>query len=79
MDRATGNVLNRGSQLPELADSVGGTSGIWAPTLRRMDDMWYLVTTMVHDKKAADDSTRWRNVGVLRIFRLRKWYVKMFD
>ncbi|KAL5416931.1 hypothetical protein PMIN04_007928 [Paraphaeosphaeria minitans] len=60
--RLVGNVLNRESQLPELAVSVGGTSGIWAPTLRLRDGTWYLVTTMVHDKKAADDPTRWRNI-----------------
>ncbi|KAF2449573.1 glycoside hydrolase family 43 protein [Karstenula rhodostoma CBS 690.94] len=60
--RLLGNVLNRESQLPELAASVGGTSGIWAPTLRLRDGTWYLVTTMVQDKKAADDPTRWRNI-----------------
>ncbi|KAJ4295222.1 hypothetical protein N0V90_007233 [Kalmusia sp. IMI 367209] len=60
--RLVGNVLNRQSQLPELAISVGGTSGIWAPTLRLRNGTWYVVTTMVHDKKAADDPTRWRNI-----------------
>ena len=77
MDRVAGNVLNRGSQLPELAGSVGGTSGIWAPTLRRRNDTWYLVTTMVHDKKAADDPTRWRNVSVFRVCCLRSVDVNM--
>jgi beta-xylosidase len=42
--------------------SVGGTSGIWAPTLRLRDGAWYLVTTMVHDKKAADNPTRCQDV-----------------
>lgn len=55
-------MLNRETQLPELAISVGGTSGIWAPTLRLRDGTWYLLTTMVHDKKPPDDPTRWRNV-----------------
>ena len=45
-----------------LAESVGGTSGIWAPALRFNNGTFYLLTTMVHDKKAQNDSSRWDNV-----------------
>ena len=54
--------LNRESQLPELAASVGSTSGIWAPTLRFHNDTFYLLTTLVQDKKPDNDSSRWDNV-----------------
>ncbi|KAF2690224.1 glycoside hydrolase family 43 protein [Lentithecium fluviatile CBS 122367] len=60
--RLVGNVLNRASQLPELAISNGSTSGIWAPTLRRHNGTYYLVTTLVHDKKAPEDPKRWDNI-----------------
>lgn len=40
-------------------------SGIWAPTLRYDDTSkaFWLVTTLVHDKRAYNDATRWDNVG----------------
>ncbi|KAF2267527.1 xylosidase : arab-like proteininofuranosidase [Lojkania enalia] len=60
--RLVGHVLNRPNQLPVLAESVGSTSGIWAPTLRRHNGTYYLVTTMVHDKRAPEDPTRWDNI-----------------
>lgn len=60
--RLVGHALNRESQLPELAESVGSTSGIWAPALRFNNGTFYLLTTMVQDKKADDDSSRWDNV-----------------
>ncbi|KAF2001869.1 glycoside hydrolase family 43 protein [Amniculicola lignicola CBS 123094] len=60
--RLVGNVLNRPTQLPELAISVGSTSGIWAPTLRYHNGTFYLVTTMVHDKRAPEDPSRWDNI-----------------
>lgn len=60
-----GHALNRATQLPSLADSVGSTSGIWAPTLRFHNDTFYLLTTMVQDKKADNDSSRWDNVRAI--------------
>ncbi|KAF2036669.1 xylosidase : arab-like proteininofuranosidase [Setomelanomma holmii] len=60
--RLVGHALNRKSQLPELADSVGATSGIWAPALREHNGTFYLLTTMVWDKKADNDSSRWDNI-----------------
>lgn len=54
--------MNRASQLPVLAESIGSTSGIWAPALRFHNDTFYLLTTMVHDKRADNDSSRWDNV-----------------
>lgn len=58
----TGHALNRETQLPEIAASVGGTSGIWAPALREHNGTFYLLTTLVQDKKADNDSSRWDNV-----------------
>lgn len=60
--KSIGNVLNRESQLPELAISNGSTSGIWAPALRYHNGTFYVVTTLVHDKKAPEDPKRWDNV-----------------
>ncbi|KAF1833758.1 xylosidase : arab-like proteininofuranosidase [Decorospora gaudefroyi] len=60
--RLIGHALNRKSQLPVLAESVGSTSGIWAPALRFHNGTFYLLTTMVHDKRADNDSSRWDNV-----------------
>lgn len=57
-----GHVLNRASQLPELANSIGSTSGIWAPTFRRHNGTYYLVTTLVHDKRPEADPDRWDNI-----------------
>ncbi|KAI1366863.1 glycosyl hydrolase [Xylaria arbuscula] len=59
-----GHVLNRKDQLPALAGTNGSTSGIWAPTLRydEMSKAFWLVTTLVHDKKADNDPARWDNV-----------------
>ncbi|CAN9391575.1 unnamed protein product [Alternaria alternata] len=56
------HALNRASQLPVLAESIGSTSGIWAPALRFHNDTFYLLTTMVHDKRADNDSSRWDNI-----------------
>ncbi|KAI5372764.1 hypothetical protein J4E82_008551 [Alternaria postmessia] len=60
--RLVGHALNRESQLPVLAESIGSTSGIWAPALRFHNDTFYLLTTMVHDKRADNDSSRWDNI-----------------
>jgi hypothetical protein len=60
----TGHALNHETQLPVLAESIGSTSGIWAPALRFHNGTFYLLTTMVHDKRADNDSSRWDNVCV---------------
>ncbi|KAF2465516.1 arabinofuranosidase [Lindgomyces ingoldianus] len=60
--RLVGNVLNRPGQLPDLAISNGSTSGIWAPALRQHNGTFYLVTTLVHDKRAPEDPSRWDNI-----------------
>ncbi|KAF2116260.1 xylosidase : arab-like proteininofuranosidase [Lophiotrema nucula] len=60
--RLVGHALNRPSQLPDLAISNGSTSGIWAPTIRKHNGTFYLVTTLVHDKRDALDPTRWDNI-----------------
>ncbi|KAK6086702.1 Non-reducing end alpha-L-arabinofuranosidase BoGH43A 7 [Seiridium cupressi] len=57
-----GNALNRKEQLPRLAETNRSTSGIWAPALRFHGDVFYVVTTLVDDDRAADDSSRWDNV-----------------
>ena len=58
----TGHALNRASQLPVLAESIGSTSCIWSPALRFHTGTFFLLTTMVHDKRADNDSSRWDNV-----------------
>ncbi|EPQ55149.1 hypothetical protein GLOTRDRAFT_76437 [Gloeophyllum trabeum ATCC 11539] len=57
-----GNVLSRHEQLPQLAQVYGFTSGIWASTIRYNNGTFYLTTTLVWDKFAADDPTRWDNM-----------------
>lgn len=57
-----GHVLNRREQLPRLAETNRSTSGIWAPTLRFNDGTMWLVTTLVDDDRAPEDSSRWDNV-----------------
>ncbi|KAI1387689.1 glycoside hydrolase family 43 protein [Hypoxylon trugodes] len=56
------HVLNRQEQLPRLAETNRSTSGIWAPTLRFNQGTFWLVTTLVDDDRAAEDSSRWDNV-----------------
>ncbi|KAI0012993.1 glycoside hydrolase family 43 protein [Xylariaceae sp. FL0662B] len=57
-----GHVLNRKEQLPRLAETNRSTSGIWAPTLRYKDDIFWLVTTLVDDDRPEGDASRWDNV-----------------
>ncbi|EIM92579.1 arabinofuranosidase [Stereum hirsutum FP-91666 SS1] len=60
--RQIGNVITRKSQLPGLAATNGSTSGIWAPTIRYHEGTFYVVTTLVYDDRAANDSSRWDNI-----------------
>lgn len=57
-----GHVLNRREQLPRLAETNRSTSGIWAPTLRFNEGIFWLVTTLVDDDRAAEDASRWDNI-----------------
>ncbi|KAI1410513.1 glycoside hydrolase family 43 protein [Hypoxylon sp. FL1857] len=57
-----GHALNRREQLPRLAETNRSTSGIWAPTLRFNEGTFWLVTTLVDDDRAAEDSSRWDNI-----------------
>lgn len=57
-----GNVLNREEQLPRLAYTNSSTSGIWAPTIRYYDGTFWVVTTLVYDDRASNDSSRWNNI-----------------
>ena len=56
------NVLNRPDQLPALAITNRSTSGIWAPALRYHNGTFYVMTTLVFDEAAADNSSRWDNM-----------------
>ncbi|KAF2755191.1 glycoside hydrolase family 43 protein [Pseudovirgaria hyperparasitica] len=56
-----GNALNRPEQLPGLAHTNGSTSGVWAPTLRYHDGLFYIITTNVFDNKAIADPAKWDN------------------
>lgn len=56
------NALNRPDQLPALAITNRSTSGIWAPALRYHDGTFYIMTTLVFDEAAPDNSSRWDNM-----------------
>lgn len=60
--RLAGYALNREEQLPRLAETNRSTSGIWAPTLRYEDGVFWIFTTLVDDEKEQDDASRWDNV-----------------
>ncbi|KAF8205698.1 xylosidase : arab-like proteininofuranosidase [Mycena galopus ATCC 62051] len=60
--RLIGNALSRAEQLPTLTEAVGGTSGIWAPTLRYHDGEFFILTTLVFDKMLINDTARWDNI-----------------
>ncbi|KAH7135938.1 xylosidase : arab-like proteininofuranosidase [Dendryphion nanum] len=60
--KLVGHVLNRRGQLPDIATSIGSTSGIWAPTFRHHNGTYYLITTLVHDKRPEADPSRWDNI-----------------
>ncbi|KAK7038119.1 glycoside hydrolase family 43 protein [Favolaschia claudopus] len=60
--RLIGNALSRPEQLPNLTNAVGGTSGIWAPTLRYHNNEFFILTTLVFDKMPIDDPARWDNI-----------------
>ncbi|KAJ7766800.1 arabinofuranosidase [Mycena metata] len=57
-----GNALSRPGQLPNLTNAVGGTSGIWAPTLRYHQAEFFILTTLVFDKMPITDTSRWDNI-----------------
>ncbi|CZR67137.1 related to beta-xylosidase [Phialocephala subalpina] len=55
------NALSRPEQLPGLNTAKRATSGIWAPTLRYRDGIFYLVTTLVYDDYPKNASNRFDN------------------
>ncbi|KZT59052.1 glycoside hydrolase family 43 protein [Calocera cornea HHB12733] len=60
-----GNVVTRDSQLDLTNSTVtnsGESSGIWAPTIRYHDGLFYVVTTRVDMSKPWDDETRYQNL-----------------
>ncbi|KAL5521360.1 hypothetical protein ACEPAG_9285 [Sanghuangporus baumii] len=57
-----GNVLSRPEQLPELSQINQSTGGIWAPTIRYHDGVFYVTTTLVKDGERFDTLTRWDNL-----------------
>ncbi|KDQ50865.1 glycoside hydrolase family 43 protein [Jaapia argillacea MUCL 33604] len=57
-----GNVFSRPEQLPMMAQEFGFTSGIWASTIRYNDGTFYITTTLVWDKLAQGDPSRWDNL-----------------
>lgn len=56
------NALNRAEQLPELALTNRSTSGIWGSALRYHEGTFWVVTTLVSDQLAQNDSSRWDNM-----------------
>ena len=67
MNPTQGHALNREEQLPNFAKTRSSTSGIYAPAIRYHDGMFYLMTTLVHDKMPQDDPARWDNVRIYTI------------
>ncbi|KAJ0419171.1 glycosyl hydrolase [Aspergillus carlsbadensis] len=55
------HAFNRPEQLPVFAGLQSPSGGIWAPTLRYRDGLFYLVSTCVVDDLPANDSSRWNN------------------
>ncbi|KAI0322698.1 arabinofuranosidase [Amylostereum chailletii] len=60
--RQIGNVITRPAQLPGLGITNGSTSGMWAPSIRYHQGTFWIVSTLVFDHLAANDSSRWDNV-----------------
>ncbi|KAI0081569.1 hypothetical protein K474DRAFT_1247208 [Panus rudis PR-1116 ss-1] len=61
-----GNVVNRPSQIDfsgcRLRPGTQLSGGLWAPTIRHRDGVFYVTTTVVYPDKAYDDFSRWKNV-----------------
>jgi beta-xylosidase len=61
-----GNVITRPSQLDysecRVRPGTQFTGGIWAPTIRHHDGVFYVITTYVQTHKDWDDYSRWHNV-----------------
>ncbi|KAF7363895.1 Glycoside hydrolase family 43 protein [Mycena sanguinolenta] len=50
---------NRCAKSSLWMQAVGGTSGIWAPSLRYHDGEFFISTTLVFDKMDINDTARW--------------------
>ncbi|EJU03837.1 hypothetical protein DACRYDRAFT_105994 [Dacryopinax primogenitus] len=60
-----GNVVTRDSQLDLTSQSVnnnGESSGVWAPTIRHHNGLFYVVTTRVDMSKPWEDESRYQNL-----------------
>ncbi|KAJ6618881.1 xylosidase : arab-like proteininofuranosidase [Mycena sp. CBHHK59/15] len=56
-------------------ETVGGTSGIWAPAIRYHRGEFFILTTLVYDKMPINVTSRWDNV----IFRTENPYAAWSD
>lgn len=56
------NVLSKTEQLPALSLTNKSTSGIWAPTIRFHNGVFYVFTTLVFDDQDIHNSSRWDNL-----------------
>lgn len=59
--RLISNAVASPNQLPDFVNVQGATSGIWAPALRYHNGTFYITTTLVYDREAQDNITRWDN------------------
>ncbi|KAE8152241.1 glycosyl hydrolase [Aspergillus avenaceus] len=55
------HAFSRPEQLPEFAAPNIPTGGLWAPTLRYKDGVFYMVTTHVYGDAPEEDTSRWVN------------------
>ncbi|KAF3061226.1 Non-reducing end alpha-L-arabinofuranosidase BoGH43A [Daldinia childiae] len=55
------NAFSRSDQLPGMAFLPKATSGIYAPTLRFRDGIFYLMTTLVNQQLPRVNDSRWDN------------------
>lgn len=59
--RHASNALSRGDQLPGLAFLPRATSGVYAPTLRFREGVFYLAGTLVNQQLPRENDSRWDN------------------
>lgn len=72
-----GNLIDRPEQLPELKDTVVN-GGIWAPTIRHHNGVYYVVTTLVYADRPPQDFSRWKNFLVTAMNPAGPWSDPLF-
>lgn len=72
-----GNLIDRPEQLPELKDTVVN-GGIWAPTIRHRNGVYYVVTTLVYADRPPQDFSRWKNFLVTAMSPAGPWSDPLF-